>query len=219
MQPLKITAVLSSPFAGDAPHLDSILCYAVTGKRGLPRPQHRCDPCPGYPRIPIYRKEIGGVQIPCCSSPIVAPVLVYFERIAKRISAEHAEMLHPNRRLKVQLGGGFLKSYHRPIRLQLEDRVVWFAVGRGRVLRRVLREVQSIGVKRSIGFGIVREWIVECVDEDFSWFAPCDAGKILMRPLPLESIPDGVTGAARGFGAVRWPYWHPENFVERIIPQ
>lgn len=216
MEPLKITANLVSPIAGEPPMLDSILCYQVTGKRHLTRPNMKCNPVPPFPRIPLYCKEIQGVDVPCCSNPIIRVNTDRHEHYAKRLAVEHSSVLAEQNRLIVSMAGQVFKSYRLPLRTRLCDKVVWFAVGRGRVLRRMLREISAIGVKRSQGFGRVSHWIVENVEHDWSWFADTDHGPLLMRCLP--KIQTDAIGWKPHFKAVRWPYWHQENFVEVIEP-
>ena len=71
----------------------------------------------------------------------------------------------------------------------------------------------------SDGYGVVREWTVERIDADLSWFAPSEVGPVLMRPLPVGPwLPDNLTGARRDFGACVPPYWHPERYGEIVVP-
>ena len=214
MRPLKITAFLSSPLAGDAPMLDSLMCYKVSKYRHHQMPEGKSMPCPKYPAIPIPLKEINGWQIPRCSNPIVEPVEEAVEFVGKRFGIEYSHLLLESERKAVKIGGGALKSYRIPIRTRMTTRVVWFAMGTAHVVRPFLRQFTSLGTKRSIGMGVVLRWDVDIVEHDFSWFA----NDVLMRVLPTGKKLIQVAGARPDYRGVVWPYWHPDRFAECLHP-
>lgn len=215
MSNLKITAELSGPIVWPPPHLDGICASYCARTRKVPIVNRRCDPIQGYAPSPILHRTIGGVGVPCCSSPIAVAQNDRQERFAKRLAVEHADLLAEDARLVVATGGAVFKSYRLPLRLALCEKIVWFAVGNGRTLRKILRGVHSLGVKRSIGMGRVKGWTVEHVEQDYSWFAD----SVLMRPLPkCAELPADLRGYADSFGAIRSPYWHPGHFQEIVVP-
>ena len=233
---MKVTCRLAAPLAGESPQLDALLeAVAVSWLRpgapvslrgrGLPPP-------PGALHIPLERRRAGHWPVACCSSPILAADADYVEYVNRRLAvAEIADFLGGRRR-RIDHGAGPTKAYHIPVRCRLVQAVVWFCLGRqdrrrGRrdirrgaaaELRRWLQRVPAIGQFRAAGYGRVAEWLVEPVDQDWSWFAPSAAGPVLMRPLPAEVVGPEVVGARRAFAPVCPPYWHAERYTEACVP-
>jgi len=245
MKPLKITAKLSSPIAGEVPMLDAILerqMFRVAGSifdssgggKHLTRTNARSDLAvtPGAMPIPIDRSRVSGFPwpIPRCSSPIFVAADDRSDHYARRMELTDPGLLADDERKVFQAGGGEFKSYRLPLRARLVDRVVWFAMGRGRKyagghkgggseVRKLLRQVTHIGKKTSQGYGRVSEWTVEIVEDDWSWYAPSPGGTVLMRPLPAAmGMPTDVVGARPWYGGVVGPYWDSQFFVEAVIP-
>ena len=232
MTHLRVTAHLAAPIAGDPPMLDSIVEHEMARISGKLLPLRRNDPCPpaGSVHIPMLRGHIGGVdQIPRCSSPIMLREDVRHEHVAKRIAVEHADYLSDSQRLVVAVGNSWTKSYRLPLMASNAPRIVWFIGGNGsdrgdkripkKMLKSILRRVTSIGKKRSIGYGVVTRWEIDVVDQDYSWFAPSPDGLVLMRPLPwCDELPASLIGYRRDFGACVAPYWHPDRYMETVVP-
>jgi len=157
--------------------------------------------------------------VPCCSAPILAPDHETVEHFAKRFGVEHAALLREERRLVVAPGNSAYKSYRLPLHLRAVDRIVWFCDGNRKPLKKLLQSVRSVGKKRSQGYGRIERWELEWIDDDWSWFAPTDNGPVLMRPLPLcDELPAGLLGSRPDFGAVQPPMWHPDRYMERVVP-
>lgn len=219
---IKVTAHISTPVAG-APPLDSLLEYEVARRAGISGKIDRRSPVPDYGSVPvpIAMGRIGGMLVARCTSPILSPHDEYTEHFAKRLDVSRSIMVEEPKRRIVSTGSGALKAYRLPLRLRDASRIVWFAVARRKSVFRLVRSIKSIGHKRSQGFGKVSRWDVERCDEvgDVTWFAKSDSGQVLMRPLPLCSeLPADMVGAARDFGAVQPPYWHPDRNIERVVP-
>lgn len=218
---IKVTAHLSTPLAGDAPFLDALLEFEMAQRCGKAQKIRRDQPCPpfGEVHIPMACRNIGGLQVPCASAPILEPCREAVEYFAKRIATEHSDTLATDRRLQVALGNNTYKSYRLPLRLREIHRVVWFAMATRRHTLKLLKSVHSIGKKRSIGYGRIERWEAERVDMDWSWFVPTERGQLLMRPLPLcDELPSDLIGFRQCFGAVQPPMWHPDRYVERVVP-
>lgn len=218
---IKVTCHLCTPLAGDAPCLDSLLEWEMSQRLGLAEKiqRHQTAPSYGAISIPMARRWIGGVLVPCCSSPILEPCSDDVERYAKRLAVEHADLLSPDRRLVVATGNNVFKSYRLPLRTRHCRRIVWFACSTRKKCLKLLKSVHSIGQKRSQGFGHVDRWEAERIGDDWSWFAPTEAGKVLMRPLPLcDELPADLIGFKQDFGACQSPYWHPDRYIERVVP-
>ena len=218
---LKVTARIATPIVGDLPFLDSIIEWEMAQREGKAIKIGRGEPAPRYGdvHIPMLRRRIGGLSVPCCSSPIAVVRHETVEHFAKRIGAEHSSLLNEKKRLVVATGNGVFKSYRLPLRLQVIDRIVWLAVAKRRPILKLLRSVNSLGRKRSCGYGRVHRWEAEQFDGDWSWYAQSPRGPVLMRPLPLcDELPSDLQGSRRCFGAVQPPMWHPDRYVERVVP-
>lgn len=231
MRPLKVTARLvdGAKVAGDVPMLDALLEWCMS--RHVGRTLHlahdlegeRAAYQPGTIPSPIVRRRVPGFAwpVPCCSSPIyrvAADAHSHYVR-AFRVSPD---LIRDDARKVFYTTNGEFKSYRLPLRVRLIDRIVWFCLakdGRGvKEVRRLLRDVTHLGKKTSQGYGRVAEWIVEDIDQDLSWYAPSDAGSVLMRPMPASAVKVDVIGARRWFGGVVPPYWSREHFTEAVMP-
>lgn len=226
LDPLLVTARLASPLAGDPPHLDALLEWALSLYRPKAEPGYKIDrrfaapPMAEIP-IPLQRSDVGPWKIACASSPILPiPTMEAVEHIGKKIGVEHAGLLAEKSRIVVATGNSWTKSYRIPLRIRTVDRVAWFAVGNRREILKILqRHILSIGKKVADGYGRVSEWTVERTAEDCSWYARHERGRVLMRPLPIVSgVPSGLVGFRQDFGAACPPYWHPERYTEIVVP-
>jgi hypothetical protein len=218
----KVTAVLSSPLAGDAPYIDALLEFEMAQRLGKAHTISRGERAPtvGAIHLPCLRGEFGGVEgIPRCSAPILSPENVRHEHFAKRISVEHAGLLREDQRLVVATGNSWTKSYRLPLKTSNVEKICWFIGGsKRRTLESLLRSVQSIGKKRSQGYGRVAQWQFEEIEHDYSWFAPTDRGTLLMRVLPWCDDVQNLIGWKRWCGGIAPPYWHPDRIMEIAVP-
>lgn len=218
----KVTAVLSSPLAGEAPYIDSLLEFEMAQRHGKAHTIQRGEPAPpvGSIHLPCLRGDFGGVDgIPRCSAPIVAPENVRHEHFAKRISVENAGLLREDQRLVVATGNSWTKSYRLPLKISNVEKICWFIGGsKRRSLKSLLDSVHSIGKKRSQGYGRIAEWQFEEVEHDWSWFAPSEQGTLLMRVLPWCEDINKLIGWKRWCGGYCPPYWHPDRIMEVAVP-
>lgn len=218
---LKVTCMLQSAIASDVPMLDAVIEGEMAHRLGKGATIQRDQPAPRYGEIPVpyLRATFGGMSIPCCSSPIWATAMESVEHFGKRLATEHSSLLSPDKRQMAPMTNGVFKSYRIPLRLRDCGRIVWFIRGERREVRKILRDIHSLGKKRSFGYGRVKEWQVENVEQDLSWFAKTDRGTILMRPLPkCDDLPADLIGFREEFGAAQSPYWHPDRYIERVVP-
>jgi hypothetical protein len=234
MSPLKVTAHLLSPLAShEGPMLDSICEWIVSFKMSSIQKssngvRHKCEPrargCevsePGKIPIPIMRNHrIWKWPIPLCSAPIFSkPAFDCVEHFGKMLSIENAGLLAPDAMRQVTTTGGTYKSYRLPLRMRGIEKVVWFCVGNPRNLRAVLKQVDFIGKKTSIGYGRVGKWTVEPMAENWSWYAPQGGKLVLMRPLPQEIVRSDAVGYRPWYGAPVPPYWQRSLFGEIAVP-
>lgn len=221
MRPLKVTVVLSSALANDPPHLDSLLERLEGERRGNQDGVSRARPAPepGWCDLPLARERLGGFLVARASSPIFTAGTDAVGYVAKRFPADRADLLAPGHPVSVAVNNGTYKGYRLPVRRRDAGRVVWFCVGDADGLRAALAELTGLGSRRGIGAGAVA-WIeVEPIKADWSWFAPSEAGPVLMRPLPVGPwLPEDLVGARRDFGACAAPYWHGSRYGEIVTP-
>lgn len=228
MRPLKVTCDLATPIAGDVPMLDAMLewCMSRHVGRGLGlshgagadrRPYE-----PGIIPIPVARRRVAGFAwpVPLATSPIYVAREGgdWHDHIARQFGAHASSLAAPG---TVATTNGEFKSYRLPLRRRDVGTVAWLCVGDRKEVRRLLRDVPSIGKKVSIGCGRVAAWTVEFWDgdEDDCWFARAPAGPVLMRPLPATMpLPPSLLGARASFGGVVPPYWSAEHFAEGVFP-
>lgn len=227
-RPVKVTCVLTGPLGGmEPPKLDA-LCELLQARRVRTVHQsehgHRhfyevvgggqeISPA-AQGKLPIPIKRITspcGLHVACVSNPIVAePLCDDVAHYTSALDTSQALRLELKERTKVMQSGGRFKSFRLPLRLQVLDRIVWFAVLRDQAsdLRKLLKQCTHIGKKTSQGYGRVKEWIVETVDHDWSWFAESPDGPVLMRSLPASiALPEGCIGYRQSFGGCVGPYW------------
>lgn len=241
-KPLKVTARLVSPLAGDPPMLDALLEWVMSFRmtsvmRTCSDDRHSVDLRPrGMPvseagkiPIPVWRKTICGLPIPLSSAPIFRADWDTQEHFNKALQFALCDLLEPTENRIIATTGGPFKSYRLPLRVRGVQSVSWFCLGRGRAsgngsavaceVRKLLKHVTSIGKKTSIGYGRVAGWTVEQADDDYSWFAPSDTGTVLMRPLPWrDDMPADLVGFRRDFGSPCPPYWQREFYREIVTP-
>lgn len=234
--PLRVTAWLTSPLAGEPPQLDALLEWALApfqedfqAKQSQGLPHSRIDrrlPAPpmGTIAIPIMRVHVGKWLVACCSDPILpTPDKETVEHVTKRLAVEYAGLLAPSERKVVAMTNTHLKSYRLPLRVRRVECVRWFASGNRRSLKKALKDVHAIGKKVADGYGRIREWTIEDIAEDYTWFAKCAEGTVLMRTLPLSIgptpwLPTDLIGYRKHFGSCCCPFWHPSRFTEIVQP-
>jgi hypothetical protein len=235
-RPCKVTAVMASPICGHVPMLDALLCSwmgrfmpSILGTLGGHKHAERV--WNGYQNIPIpiASKRIGGWMVPQASSPIYR---IDGEDVANitRVSDFDLDAMKTTGANKINVTSGSFKGMRLPKRVMAVERVVWFAVARvdgGKKqtapmsrLRKAVRKIESLGGKHAVGFGVVAEWIVEPMDDDWSWFAQdADGSPVLMRPLPMcDELPSGLVGHKQWFGRPAQPYYDNSTAVEIVVP-
>lgn len=228
MVPILVTAHLAAPISGPAPpQLDALLEAAASYLSSAPEGREswrisRATPVADLPRpdIPLARAEIGGWLVARSSSPIFRAESDEHEYVNRRLDPGGLDACDPTALKRIVVSAGAYKSYRLPLRVRRVDRVRWFAVGDPETTLDMLRRVETIGKKGSIGYGRVDRWSVDRADADRSWFAADAQGRpVLMRPLPWgDWLPDGLVGARRGYGPCRPPYWHPGLYTEIVEP-
>lgn len=242
---VKITARVETPLVlsaeGLPPCLDAIVEWVVSQKQksieAASNGRHKAAPrginvtAPGLLYTPFATERVDGFshKIPRVSDGI-AVGREFVERFAKRFPMEQHGRLLDKERTKVNLTGGEFKSYYLPLRACEIDHVVWFATvkktsGKRRVsplsdFRRLLRKVHQLGKKSAHGYGRISEWVVERVEDDYSWFAPHPQGRVLMRRLPTDYVQKtgNIIGFRPWYGGIVAPYWQRDFWGDVALP-
>lgn len=231
MRPLKVTARLASgaKVAGDVPMLDALIEWCMSRHVGRTLglahdlESDRAPYRPGVIPTPILRRRVEGFPwpVPLCSSPIFRAAADDHAHYNRAFRADPL-LIRPDARRVYSSTNGEFKSYRLPLRVRLIERVVWFCLAKDargvKEVRRLLREVTYLGKKTSQGYGRVAEWVVEDIEQDWSWYAPSESGPVLMRPLPVSAVPEGTLGGRRWFGGIVPPYWCADYFAEMVQP-
>jgi hypothetical protein len=220
----KVTAWLSSPLAGNPPQFDAILGWELARRLGYKhaRKLTRDIRLSGVeiPPIPLAKRTINGVDIFCCSSPIMPePSAEWVDRISKRINTDEiALLLAPEYRKSLLVASGPYKMRYVPERIRLIDCICWFVRGDRKEINKLTKSVLAIGKHRNIGYGQIERWTFDEMENDCSISAMRHGKLVLMRIVPFGPALQIMTAYKRSFGAPRMPYWHPENYMEIAIP-
>lgn len=221
----KITAWLNSPLCGEPPALDAVLAWELSLRLGSKHHKKLTrntklkdiDVMP----VPVAKRTISGVDILCCSDPILPePLSEWEERQSKRFDTTHnALILAEKNRKSLLVASGPYKQRYSPLRVRLVENVVWFARCSRKETNKLLKSIISIGKGRNYGYGLVRCWDFEPTEGDFSIFSQYKGKNVLMKTIPLKcALELESTGYRRDYGAWQPPYWHPENFDEVAKP-
>lgn len=108
---------------------------------------------------------------------------------------------------------GEFRAYRIPnvIRVVKGGIITFYAVGHKSEIEELLSLIPAVGKKPSVGWGMVKEWIVEEISEDYSLYHP-EHG--LMRPVPIEEADDRLKDYPIMQYAVKPPYW--KNINKRL---
>jgi len=182
-------------------HLDALLAWALAPKlrerMGLTANPDRDSPVQHIP-LPLASSTIHGARVWHASAlapdGATAETLVYWRKRFRQGRAALAAG-SPN------LTNGVYRDWQMPVPLLLCHRLVGYASGQRKEVKRLLREVQSLGKKRAHGYGRVVGLEIEEIAEDYS--LTCDGRAMRWLPTP---------GAARLVRPAP-PYWHPQGRV------
>jgi len=215
----RLTVNMLTPLAVKPPALDALLMWELSNRvslnhaekltRGIPLSQvKKCE------HLPLCKKTIAGVDVFRCSDPIYRIEYEYHERQAKRFECDKmALFLRETERKSLLTASGPYKMRFVPIRCMLIPKVVYFFRGDKKEVNKLLKGIFAIGKHRNIGYGFVRNFEFQEMDEDYSVFA----GSVLMRSIPF--VDDStIQGAQIGYGSCKPPYWHPDNIMKILVP-
>lgn len=220
----KLTAIMTSPLAGEPPKLDAALQWEVASRSGMLRGKKltrnvRLSEIERVP-IPVAKRTISGIDTFCVSDPIMPnPIAEWVDYSNKRIDThEIALMLAPDQRKSLLIASGPYKMRHAPMRIRLVPSISYFIRCDRSEVNRLLKSIWFLGSRRGIGYGHIEKWEWQEQESDCSIFAERHGEPVLMRTIPFGTECQNVTGYKRGFGGAFPPYWHPETYREIAIP-
>lgn len=218
MQPLEVVARLAGAIAvpRDGIAIDAILAAAVALRDRIP--PIGCGPLVEI-EIPVAREPGGRFHL----ASVCYPEIDEYERrwINRRFPIEQAQLLGGEKLKRIQLANGHTKSYRLPYEAghAARDELRWWCVGDEAEIRGLLELVDYVGRKRSVGLGRVESWDVRALRPEEHWDGfPLLRDGAPLRPLPLDW--PGVAEERRDvrFGALSYPYWLAERYVECVGP-
>jgi len=221
-EPLRIRAWLAAPVAWDLYDplmIEGALQYVVIVRETGRVPDDVFAGCPisapiedtDVP-IPIADGEVPGCPFPIAFASagwpsVDAAASVRWRRRRVRADKLGATVINPS--------VGETKASNLPAPVVVAHWVDWWVIGDRARLEDLLREVQTIGGKRSGGLGHVHGWEV-APGEPWHWFGP---GWRLMRPLPAHfELAQRTTRHDVREATVRAPYWHPRTRMLCRVP-
>jgi len=115
---------------------------------------------------------------------------------------KRADLVFP--RGKIRRGSGFFKDFYLKIVYIPVKEVTFYATGEYDEVKRLVSKITALGKDRNIGFGFVKEAVVEEVDYEAGlvWNNRC------MRPIPVKYLRDYEDAA---YLAYKPPYWSKYN--------
>lgn len=120
------------------------------------------------------------------------------------------------KRGKINVSSGEYKAYRMPEVIRLISDVTFYAYGNKGKIENLLKHMKHIGKKTAIGWGRVKEWRVESVEDDRTDI--CEYG--LSRPIPVDSATVEQIKVAHTIQRIanKPPYWNYKNTKECFVP-
>jgi hypothetical protein len=208
-EPLKITAALTSPYIStDFIFFDALISSAVwqncMQSQAVDIPENKTDVF----YIPLPIKQIGKTEPFYCAS-------IGFPDKAVGGTVRWRKHIEIESKKKIRIGSGEFKRYNMPMPYTSTEHLLFYANANKKEIERLLTYIPSIGKKRTQGYGNVRSWKVESIEQD--WSVVKDG--VPMRPIPLsESAPFNLNNVIEMLFAVRPPYWHRSNLTKAYVP-
>lgn len=115
---------------------------------------------------------------------------------------------------RINVKSGQQRAYRMPNIIRTVGDIEFYGYGTVEKVRNLLSYIPAVGKKPAEGWGMVREWIVEPWDKDWTTEGPYG----LMRPMPLGEWEDGQGLGIRQCG-IRPPYWKACNQDVCYVPE
>ncbi|MEM0061525.1 MAG: hypothetical protein QW726_06325 [Fervidicoccaceae archaeon] len=204
MEPLKITVKLKTPIALGFPwiHFDALLAHLVV----------KINLGEEYYALPSKTPRFF-LSDPRLRKGISLPLKTYKDVYVASVSIIDGEptLFHyfkkgdfPFPRGKIRRGSGFFKDFNLKTVYIPAKTVVFYATGEKKEVEWIMRHLIAIGKERNIGFGFVKEVVVEEVEEEYGLIKD----GLCMRPIPVRYL--------RYYEDTAWlsykpPYWAKET--------
>jgi len=209
-EPLRIVGEVVSPISTtDFIYFDGILSYAVwhdvMREEAYSIPESKEDVF----YIPLPIKQSGNTEkFYHASVGFFDDKVEGLARWRKQVSIETNK--------KIFVGRGIYRRYDTPIPYIYADKIYFYVNGDKREVQRLLDNyILSIGKKRTQGYGNIRKWTVESINEDMSII---DKDGNPMRPIPVSSdVKVNTRNAVTILIAYRPPYWHYKNMTQCYV--
>lgn len=111
---------------------------------------------------------------------------------------------------------GIYRSYRNPqlIRTVKGGIITFWCVGHKKEVQELLDLMIGVGKKTAMGFGFVKKWEVEEIEEDYTTEHPVYG---LMRPIEVEKSKKVYDAPIMQY-AIKPPYWKPKNMRLCYVP-
>ena len=131
---------------------------------------------------PILNKKYGVY----CTSCGIGDNKEFVTSWAKRWDDKHDDMVTGLKgKARVDVGAGHFKNYHMPLVVKSYKTITFYVNGDMEEIKRLLETyIYFLGKKSTQGFGQIKKWEFEEIEEDYSIFKD----KEIMRPIPIKEI-------------------------------
>ncbi len=208
-EPLKITAILTSPYVStDYIFFDALISSAVwqdcMGDNAFNIPENKTD----IFYIPLPLKLMGTKE------PFYA-ASIGFPKQAVEGTARWRKQTDIESKKKIRIGSGEYKRYDMPMPYTSAEEIIFYANGNKAEIERLLQYIPGIGKKRTQGYGNVRLWRVEQAEHD--WSIVKDG--IPMRPIPVsEAAQFNLKCDVIMYFSTIPPHWHKSTMTLCYMP-
>jgi hypothetical protein len=155
------------------------------------------------------------------SFPIIKGMKYYDkEQLIKKFDhdmyAKHGEIVakNGNYRNKVNNAQGTYKNEFYSIERFMCDSVIYYVRGNKEIIERLLRNLQFIGKKSSLGWGKIKHIQIDEIEKDYSIFKDLE----LMRNIPIKNSWNHSSDKVNLFRLTH-PYWSKENLFDCLMPR
>ena len=218
----KVTAYMSSPIAvTDFIILDSVIAAAIAKKINGDEYYSGENIYGSKEEVNKYLSKVLNKKYEVyCTSIGLGKNKEYMSSWCKRWDDWHDDIVRfkGRGRHRVDIGSGFFKSYHMPLVLKTYPEIVFYVRGDLNKIKSLLENyIFYLGKKSSQGYGQVRKWEFETIEEDWSIWKD---GKP-MRPIPglrcEEYIKKSKDINIQEYATIP-PYWRQDNRVLCVMP-
>jgi len=221
MDNLKITAYLASPVViWGLIHFDGILSAAKIlkdeGFAGIEKREAEMrEKEPDFIELPI---AIWRENIYCASAGFYNKRAEGIATYHKKWDEQHDDLVDfRGKRKRIRVGTGFYKSFSLKNRYISTDKMIFFVKGNKAAIEELLHYIPAIGKRRAEGYGIVREWKIEKIEDDRS----IQFKGQIMRAIPTRlarELPQAPKAMRLAQVTYRPPYFYRRWAEKCMIP-